>query len=229
MGGGGKPLPGWAALFELDGPELLGEAASVLEGAAGDLSRAEEHYENLRELAAAHEDFELLDEELREEEEKLKELAATHRGRAAANEREAKNVDKAREAIDSGAKDHCPTCHRGFEDGEQGEISDTLRRQAAALRRLAARENEEAEKLSTAAATTGKKLRGISEKLARWRELREALARAEDRAAERLEALERARDHRRELETRLEGSAAPTEEELAEAHDRREHLRSLRD
>jgi DNA repair protein SbcC/Rad50 len=265
-GEGDEPLPGWAALFELDGPELLGEAAAVLEGAAGDLSRAEDHYENLRELEAAHEDFKLLEEELREaakrheealaergrlveelegvsggedlekweielreEEEKLKELAATHRGRAAANEREAKNVDKAREAIDSGAEDHCPTCHRGFEDGEQGEISDTLRRQAAALRRLAARENEEAEKLSTAAAATGKKLQGISEKLARWRELRETLARAEDRAAERLEALERARDHRRELETRLEGSAAPTEEELAEAHDRREHLRSLRD
>jgi exonuclease SbcC len=265
-GEGDEPLQGWAALFELDGPELLGEAAAVLEGAAGDLSRAEDHYENLRELEAAHEDFKLLEEELheaakrheealaergrlveelegvsggedlqkweielREEEEKLKELAATHRGRAAANEREAKNVDKAREAIDSGAEDHCPTCHRGFEDGEQGEISDTLRRQAAALRRLAARENEEAEKLSTAAAATGKKLQGISEKLARWRELRETLARAEDRAAERLEALERARDHRRELETRLEGSAAPTEEELAEAHDRREHLRSLRD
>jgi DNA repair protein SbcC/Rad50 len=265
-GEGDEPLPGWAALFELDGPELLGEAAAVLEGAAGDLSRAEDHYENLRALEAAHEDFKLLEEELREaakrheealaergrlveelegisggedlekweielreEEEKLKELAATHRGRAAANEREAKNVDKAREAIDSGAEDHCPTCHRGFEDGEQGEISDTLRRQAAALRRLAARENEEAEKLSTAAAATGKKLQGISEKLARWRELRETLARTEDRAAERLEALERARDHRRELETRLEGSAAPTEEELAEAHDRREHLRSLRD
>jgi DNA repair protein SbcC/Rad50 len=265
-GEGDEPLPGWAALFELDGPELLGEAAAVLEGAAGDLSRAEDHYENLRELEAAHEDFKLLEEELREaakrheealaergrlveelegvsggedlekweielreEEEKLKELAATHRGRAAANEREAKNVDKAREARDSGAEDHCPTCHRGFEDGEQGEISDTLRRQAAALRRLAARENEEAEKLSTAAAATGKKLQGISEKLARWRELRETLARTEDRAAERLEALERARDHRRELETRLEGSAAPTEEELAEAHDRREHLRSLRD
>ena len=265
-GEGDEPLPGWAALFELDGPGLLGEAAAVLERAARYLSRAEEHYENLRELEAAHEDFKLLEEELREaekryeealaerghlveelegvsggedlekweielreEEEKLKELAATHRGRAAANEREAKNVDKAREAIDSGAEDHCPTCHRGFEDGEHREISDTLRRQAAALRRLAARENKEAEKLAGAAAATGKKLRGISEKLARWRELREALARAEDRAAERLEALERAREHRRELETRLEGAAAPTEEDLAEAHARRERLRSLRD
>jgi exonuclease SbcC len=265
-GEGDEPLPGWGALFELDGPELLGEAAAVLEGAAGELSQAEERYERLRELAAAHEDFELLEEdlreagkrheealaergqlaeelddvsggedletwelELREEEEKLRELAATHRGRAAANEREARNVDKAREAIDSGAEDHCPTCHRGFDDGEQGEISDTLRRQAAALRRLAARENEEAEKLSGAAATTEKKLQGVSEKLARWRELREALARAEDRAAERLEALERAREHRRELETRLDGSAAPTQEDLAKAHTRRERLRSLRD
>jgi DNA repair protein SbcC/Rad50 len=265
-GEGDEPLPGWDALFELDGPELLEEAAAVLEGAAGELSRAEELHEKLRELAAAHEDFELLEKdlreagkrheeavaeagrlaedlddvsggedlekwerELREEEEKLKELAATHRGRANANEREAKNVDKAREAIDSGTEDHCPTCHRGFEDNEQVEISDTLRRQAAALRRLAARETEEAEKLSEAAATTERKLEGVSEKLGRWRELREALARAEDRAAERLEALERAREHRRELETRLDGSAAPTQEDLAEARARSERLRSLRD
>jgi DNA repair protein SbcC/Rad50 len=263
---GDEPLPGWDALFELDGPELLAEAAAVLEGAAGELARAEERYEELRELAAAHEDFEISGKDLREaeerheealaesgrlaeelddvsggedlekwelelrgEEEKLKELAATHRGRAAANEREAKNVDKAREAIDSGAEDHCPTCHRGFEDGEQGEISDTLRRQAAALRRLAARENEEAEKLATAAAATEKKLRGVSEKLARWRGLREALARAEDRAAERFETLERIREHRRELEGRLDGAATPTEGDLVEAEARRERLRTLRD
>lgn len=265
-GGGEEPLPGWGALFELDGPELLAEAAVVLEGAAGELSRAEERYEALRELAATHEDYELLEKdlreaegrhqeavaearrlaeelddvsggedlekwerELREEEEKLREIAASHRGKANANEREAKNVDRAREAIDSGADDHCPTCHRGFEDEEQVEISDTLRRQAAALRRLAARENEEAEKLAEAATATGKKLQGVSERLRRWREVREALARAEDRAAERLEALERAREHRRELGSRLDGSVAPTEEDLAKARARYEELRSLRD
>jgi exonuclease SbcC len=265
-GEGEGPLPGWGALFELDGPELLAEAAAVLEEASGALARAEERYEKLRELAAAHEDFELLEKELREtegrheearaevrrlaeeledlsggedlekwerelrgEEEKLKELAATHRGRAAAGEREAKNVDKAREAIDSGAEDHCPTCHRGFEDGEQGEISDTLRRQAAALRRLAARENEEAEKLSAAAGAAEKKLQRVSEKLERWRGLREALRRAEDRATERLEALERARERRRELGSRLDGSVAPTEGDLTQARARSEELRSLRD
>jgi exonuclease SbcC len=265
-GRGDEPLPGWGALFELDGPELLAEAVSVLMGAAGELSRAEEGYEALRELAASHEDFELLEKklredegrheeaaaearrlseeledvsggedleewerELREEEEKLREISATHRGRAAAHEREAKNVDRAREAIDSGVDDHCPTCHRSFEDEEQVEISDTLRRQAAALRRLAARENEEAEKLSEAAAATEKKLQVVSAKLGRWREVREALARAEDRAAERLEALDRAREHRRELEARLGGSVAPTEEDLAQARARCEELRSLRD
>jgi exonuclease SbcC len=265
-GEGEEPLPGWGALFELDGPELLAETAAVLEEASGELARAEERYGKLRELAAAHEDFELLEKELGEtegrheealaevrrlaeeledlsggedlekwerelrgEEEKLKELAATHRGRAAAGEREAKNVDKAREAIDSGAEDHCPTCHRGFDDGEQGEISDTLRRQAAALRRLAARENEEAEKLSAAAGAAEKKLRGVSEKLERWRGLREGLRRAEDRATERLEALERARERRRELGSRLDGSVAPTEEDLTQARARSEELRSLRD
>ena len=128
---GDEPLPGWSALFELDGPELLEEAVAVLEGAVGELALAEERYEALRELAASHEDFELVEKELREaegrheeavvevrkiseeledvsggedlekwerelreEEEKLREVSATHRGRAAAHEREAKNVDR---------------------------------------------------------------------------------------------------------------------------------------
>ncbi len=63
-------------------------------------------------------------------------------------------MDKAREAIDSGAEEHCPTCHREFESGEQAEISDTLRRQAAAIRRRAGRETEEAEKLAASAEKT---------------------------------------------------------------------------
>ena len=266
LDGEDDPLPGWEALFELDGQELLAEAGTVLERAAGELTRAEKRHEELKEIASEHEEFRLLEDELREaserheealaearrlaeeledvsggedlekwerelreEVEKLREVAASHRGRAAANEREAKNVDRAREAIDSGAEEHCPTCHRGFESGEQVEISDTLGRQAAALRRLAARETEEAEKLAESAAATEKKLHKVSEDLARWREVREALTRAEDRAAERLEALDRVREHRRELEARLEGSVAPTEEDLAEVRARCERLRELRD
>ncbi|MCA1687215.1 MAG: hypothetical protein LC714_01135, partial [Actinobacteria bacterium] len=266
LDGEDEPLPGWAGIFDLDGPELLAEAGAVLEKAAGELARAEEYNEELRKLASEHEEFELLEgglreaterhegalaeargfaekleeisggedlekweRELREEEEKLKEIAASHRGRAAANEREAKNVDKAREAIDSGVEEHCPTCHRGFEEGEQVEISDTLRRQADALRRLAARETEEAEKLTEAAAATGKKLQKVSGNLSRWREAREALVRAEDRAAERFDALERIRGHRREIEARLDGTAAPTDDELEEARARTERLRELRD
>src|SRR3712207_9503855 len=56
---------------------------------------------------------------------------------------------------------------------------------------------------------------------------REALPRAEDRAAERLDALDRVRELRRELETRLEGSAAPTEEDLAAARRSEEHTSEL--
>jgi DNA repair protein SbcC/Rad50 len=266
LDGEDEPLPGWSPLFELDGWELLAQTGAVLEKAAGELLRAEERHEELRKLASEHEEFELLEQdlreaterheealaeargfareleevsggedlekrerELREEEEKLKEIAASHRGRAAANEREAKNVDKAREAIDSGAEEHCPTCHRGFEEGEQVEISDTLGRQAEALRRLARREIEESEKLTEAAAAAGKKLQKVSRDLARWREAREALVRAEDRAAERSDALVRIREHSRELEVRLDGSAAPTDEELEEARARSERLRELRD
>jgi DNA repair protein SbcC/Rad50 len=203
----------------------LREATDRYEEALAEAKRFAEELEDV----SGGEDLEKWERELREEAEKLKEIAASHRGRAAANEREAKNVDRAREAIDSGAEDHCPTCHRGFDDGEQVEISDTLRRQAAALRRLATRETEEAEKLAEAADATEKRLQNVSENLARWRELREALARAQDRATERLEALQRVREHRRELEARLEGSVAPTEEGLAETRARCERLRELRD
>ncbi|HSK98947.1 MAG TPA: SMC family ATPase [Rubrobacteraceae bacterium] len=261
-----EPLPGWSTLFGLDGTEVLSGAVDVLDGASGELARAEERHERLRALAADHEayrlageelreaeerheraltearrieeeieevsigeDLEKRERELREEEEKLREVAASHRGRAAANEREARNVEKAREAIDSGAEDHCPTCHRHFEAGEQSEISDTLGRQAAALRRLAAREIENAEKLSASADAAAGKLRSASAKLARWRELREARALARNRADVLREALNRLTQHRVGLEARLDDTAAPREEDLKAASARCERLRSLRD
>src|SRR5215211_6050989 len=243
LDGEDEPLPGWGALFELDGSELLAQAAVVLEGATGELSRAEERYEALRELASCYGAYRLAEEEVREararheealaESERLagelEEVAASHRGRAAADEREAKNVDKAREAIESGAEDHCPTCERPFEDGELFEISDTLGRQAASIRRRAARETEKAEKLSAAAAATAERLQKVSAKLGRWRELREALARAEDRADDRFETLKLADEHRHELEGQIEGTVPPGEGDIEEARARCERLRELRD
>ncbi|MDQ3863114.1 MAG: hypothetical protein M3317_06395 [Actinomycetota bacterium] len=184
--------------------------------------------EDLEDLSGG-EDLEQAERELREEEEKLRELAALHRGRANADEREAKNVDKAREAIDSGAEEHCPTCHREFESGEQAEISDTLRRQAAAIRRRAARETEEAEKLAASAERTAEKLETVTSNLSRWRELREARVRAEDRLASRNETLEKGRSDLKEVEARLNGTKAPTEADIEAARARCERLRELRD
>jgi DNA repair protein SbcC/Rad50 len=207
--------------YRLAGEELR-EARARHEATLAEAHRIEEE-------VAAGEDLEERERELRTEEEKLREISASHRGRAAANEREAKNVEKAREAIDSGAEDHCPTCHRHFEAGEQSEISDTLGRQAAALRRLAAREMESSEKLSASADTTAERLQAISGKLARWREARETLARTRDRAAERLEALERLEQHRTALESRLGGATPPTQEDLEAASTHCERLRSLQD
>jgi len=184
--------------------------------------------ERLEDLSGG-EDLERAERELREEEEKLRELAAHHRGRANADEREAKNVDKAREAIDSGAEEHCPTCHREFESGEQAEISDTLRRQAAAIRRRADRETAEAEKLAASANRTAEKLESVTSNLSRWRELREASAGAEYRATTLLEALERGRSGLEELETRIAGTEAPTDADLEASRARCDRLRELRD
>jgi exonuclease SbcC len=265
-GGDEEVLPGFHALFDLDGQELLREGLVVLDGVSAELERAEARHEELRELVSKHKEIEAASEEeraarrryeesrdeangireeledfsggedlerrardLREEEEKLKEVAAHHRGRANADEREAKNVDKAREAIDSGAEDHCPTCHRGFEGGEQEEISDTLKRQAASLRRRAATETAEAEKLTASAAETAGKLQRLETKLDRWRVLRETLALAANRAADRLETAERLAGDLRRLREDLGDLAAPTEEDLEAARARRERLRRVRD
>ena len=184
--------------------------------------------EDLEDLSGGR-DLERAERELREEEDKLRELAAHHRGRANADEREARNVDKAREAIDSGAEEHCPTCHREFESGEQAEISDTLKRQAAAIRRRASRETEEAEKLSASAEKTSEKLQGVTSNLNRWRELREMGVRAELHVAARLEELEKARSDLEEIESRIAGTEAPGDADLEASRVRCDRLRELRD
>ncbi|HET6884603.1 MAG TPA: SMC family ATPase, partial [Rubrobacteraceae bacterium] len=184
--------------------------------------------EDLEDLSGG-EDLERAERELREEEDKLRELAALHRGRANADEREARNVDKAREAIDSGAEEHCPTCHREFESGEQAEISDTLKRQAVAIRRRAARETAEAEKLAASADKTAEKLKKVSSNLNRWRELREMRVRAELHLAARLEALEKARSGLEEIESRIQSTEAPGDADLEASSARCDRLRELRD
>jgi DNA repair protein SbcC/Rad50 len=263
---GEEPLPGWDALFDLEGAELLKVAVEVLGRANGALREAEAGYEELKEIEARHEayrgtkeaeheadelhrqakeeaeklaeesedlsageDLEGRERELRREEDKLREVAATHRGRANADEREARNVDKAREAIAGGLEDHCPTCHRPFESGEQDDISDTLKRQAAAIRRRAAREIEEAEGLSAAADAAAERLEKVSARLDRWRGLRETFLRAQDRASDRLVTLERARGQREELEASIAGTDTPTAQDLQEVRSRSERLRALRD
>jgi exonuclease SbcC len=265
-GDGDEILPGFYALFDLDGAGLLSETLEVLGRAAEELEEAEARHEKLRKSAEDHasytlaarrvreaeegyegarrevaelaedledltggEDLEQRERELREEEDKLRELAAHHRGKANADEREAGNVDKARNAIDTGAEEHCPTCHREFESGEQAEISDTLRRQASAIRRRAQRETEEAEKLSASADGTAEKLKRAVTNLNRWRELSEKKRRAEDRVDVRLEALEKARSERGEIEVRIAGTEEPTEADLEAVRARRDRLRELRD
>ncbi len=266
LDGNGSPLAGWDALFDLDGAELLRETMAVLEPAAEESRKAEEHLQELKDLEAAHdelrrgedeakslreraeearleserlseeiedlsggEDLEARERDLRGQEETLRELAAARRGSAAADEREAKNVDKAREAIQSGADEHCPTCHRPFEEGEHADIVDTLNRQAASIRRRAAKAMEEADKHARAATAAGEKLRKVAERLERWRTLREALARTETTAAGRNEALQEVIVRNRELEAKLGGSSAPAAEELEAVRGRCEILLGLRD
>jgi DNA repair protein SbcC/Rad50 len=212
--------------------DALRAAAEGLREAEGAYSAAQAEAAGLAEEfvdVSGGEDLERTERELRGEEEKLRELAALHRGRANADEREAGNVDRARKAIDSGAEEHCPTCHREFESGEQAEISDTLRRQASAIRRRAKRETEEAEKFAASADETAEKLARVVSKLNRWRELRERTVRAEDRVGVRLEALEKSRSQLGGIEERIAGTEAPTEAGLEAARVVRDRLRGLRD
>ena len=207
------------------GEDEVREARERCVEAQRECERLSEELETL----SASEDLEARERELREEEEKLRELAAARRGAASANEREAKNVDRAREAIESGAEEHCPTCHREFESGEFDEIVDTLNRQAAALRRLAAKATEEADKHVADADAAEEKLQKVAARLHDWRELREALVRAETATTDRREVLEQVVERQRDLAARLDGSYAPTEADLEDAQARYAHLRSLRD
>jgi exonuclease SbcC len=207
------------------GEDEVREARERCAEAQRECERLSEELETL----SAGEDLEARERELREEEEKLRELAAARRGAASANEREAKNVDRAREAIESGAEEHCPTCRREFEDGEVDEIVDTLNRQAAALRRLAAKATEEAEKHAGDATAAEEKVQKVAARLHRWRELREALVRAETATTDRQEVLEQVVERQRDLEARLDGSYAPTEADLEDAQTRCTYLRGLRD
>jgi exonuclease SbcC len=205
--------------------EKVRETGESFEAAKQEATGLAEELEDL----FGDEDLERAERELREQEDKLRELAALHRGKANANEREAKNIDKAREAIDSGAEEECPTCHREFEGGEQAEISDTLRRQAAAIRRLAKRETEEAEKFAASADETAERLARVASNLSRWRDLRERKVRAEDRVGVRLEALEKSNSELAEMEDRIAGTETPTEADLTTAVTRRDRLRELRE
>ena len=208
--------------------ELCKELREAREREAAARLKVSQLVEELEDLSGG-EDLERRAEDLSGEEEKLRELAAGKRGAAAADEREAKNVDKARHAVESGAEDHCPTCHRGFEAGEYDEIVETLNRQAAAIRRRANREMEEAGKLATSADLSAEKLAKVSTKLRRWRGLREDLARAETVAKDRREAVDRVRRRAEEIEALLGNTPAPTEEAREEAGERCLGLRRLRD
>ncbi len=207
------------------GEEELQRARERLDEARRECERLKEEAEEL----SGGEDLEARESRLREAEETLRELAASRRGTAIAQEREAGNVDKAREAIASGAEDHCPTCERPFEGGEMDEILDTLGRQAASIRRLAAKAREEADQHAAAAATAEERLRKATVKLNRWRELREALIRAETTATDREETLEALLERQRELSAKLEGFPGPSEQDLEDAQARCAYLRSLRD
>ncbi len=248
---GAELLAGTTSVLE-QAPEALREAESryeklrKLEGdhtsrtlAADETTAAEERYkeskdeekrlaEELEDLSGG-EDLERAECDLREGEEKLKQLAAHHRGQAKAAEREAANVEKAREAIDSGADEHCPTCQRGFDDEERDEILDTLRRQVASIRRRATQESEQAAQFTSEAEATNEKSRKLSRRLDRWRELRESLVRVRDRAADRLETLQDLQTNLRRLNESLADTEAPTQADLEDARVQQERLRTLRD
>ena len=201
------------------------EARRRYEEARDEAARLSEELEDL----SGGEDLERAERDGRESEEKLRELAAHHRGQANADEREAKNVDKAREAINSGEDEDCPTCHRGFESGERDDILDTLRRQAASIRRRAAREIEEADQLTASADEAAEKSRKLSLKLERWRELRESFTRTRDRADDRHETLQKSEKVLQDLTSSIADTEPPTESDLEAANARRERLQTLRD
>jgi exonuclease SbcC len=193
---------------------------------------ARKEVESLREEMQAlsgGEDLEKLEAELRAEKERLEREASQKSGSAESTDREAANVEAAAQAIADGEDEECPTCHRPFESGEQGEVLDTLGRQAQDLRQRAEQAREESRELSGSAEEAGERLKEALQRLRQQRDLSSRLTSVREREGERREKLEQLQEVRDGLSCGLEGSREPSQEELSRAEERRGLLQSLRD
>ncbi|WP_047864636.1 AAA family ATPase [Rubrobacter aplysinae] len=223
----------------LSGLERLREDHAALSESRAESERLRERHEaaqteverleaEIGELSGG-EDLEEREKALREEAETLRELSANRRGTANSLEQEAKNVEKAREAIERGAEEHCPTCHRPFDEGEQDEILESLTRQASGTRNRAEKSREEAARHAADAERAEERLQRVGGLLKRWRGLREELSSARSTVSDRRESLAEAQKRVSELEESLAGEEPPEEEHLTEARACCEELRALRD
>ncbi len=212
---------------------LLEEKKSRLEKGEVEIGKARKRLEEIEDGIEEISGGVSLDEKisaLRKSRDSLQRESAQKSGRADAEEREAKKMEKARRMVeDSDEHAKCPTCQRGFEDDEHTEVIESLsrleessRKQAGDLRREHRRLEAEAKKMLADIETS-------EAAKSRLYELREKRGVAAERKEKWEEAFDKIQTEAKNLREEISGRPKPSPEDLEGAKDRAARLRKLRD
>ncbi|MGI8649480.1 MAG: AAA family ATPase [Rubrobacter sp.] len=156
--------------------------------------------------------------------------SAQRKGRAGANESEAKKLAKAREMIESSDEyARCPTCQRGYSEDEHAEVIASIRRQEEELSRRAEEAREEGRRLDAEAKKALDEISATEKTRSEVQELASARTVATTRHQSYREKRDELAAEAEELHDELAGRETPTPQRMEEAERRTAHLRTLRD
>jgi DNA repair protein SbcC/Rad50 len=168
--------------------------------------------------------------DLRKRYDSLRGEAAQRAGRADAEEREARKMEKARRMVeDSDEHAKCPTCRRGFEPDEHTEVIESLTRLEESSLKQAEEFRGEHRRLEAEAKETLTKIEASEAARSRLFDMREKRSAASTRVENMERAFAEIQKEAEELRGELSGSPKPSPDDLERAKARAERLRSLRD
>lgn len=226
-----------------DGHHILGETEKKHESLAKLETRLEK---GEKEIGSAGREISRLDREmselsggeslderisaLRKRQTELQRESAGKKGHADADEREAKNMEKARRMVeDSDEYAECPTCRRGFHEDEHAEVIQSLRERENDLRDRASATREECRKLDEEVAGFSVRIEESESLKSEFHELREKRSAAASRRENMQGVFDEILSDADFLREELDGKPAPSAEEMKESSRKVERLRKLRD
>ncbi|MBA2693046.1 MAG: SMC family ATPase [Rubrobacter sp.] len=167
---------------------------------------------------------------LRERHDSLQRESAQKSGRADAEEREAKKMEKARRMVEN-SDEHakCPTCQRGFEEDKHTEVIESLTRLEESSRKQSEALRAEHRRLDAEAEEVSKEISASEAAKSKLYDLRAGRGIAAERKEKWEEAFEEIQKEAKELREELSDSPKPSPDDLDEAKNRVGRLRKLRD